>query len=533
VLRATARLIMLRRDDKWAGIMRKEKRLPYLLSMGLVALMSLIGEAIHPYFAPANLVMLYLLALAVSASLWGRGPAAATALASVMVFDFLFVPPKYSFTVEDTEYLLTFIILFSVGILISELAARMRENAFAAEKRELYTSRLFAYSQNLTHCLDVEQVLQSFAQHADRFERIDCQIYVQQQKEWQQWSQHGFVNLAEGTKEVIEKTMRAVPSTWSSLKPASLTDPPLLQHEALLRDQLGHYLFPLTMGGQNKGLIICSVKLGAQPFGEEEERLLDSIVRQTNLAFERISLLHEAQQAELLRESEKLHTALLNSISHDLRTPLVSITGALSSMAADLEALTAFELQELIRLAYDKSPQLNTLVGELLDMSRIEAGALRLKLRPCEVREIIGIAISQAKDKLGRRRVQQKIDPQLVEMKVDIVLFIKVIYNLLDNAIKFSAEGTRILVSADRLQDGLILMIADNGLGIPAEELDHVFDKFYQVSRVQKRSGSGLGLAICKGIVEAHRGQIWIESAEEKGTKVFIRLFNQPAETAC
>lgn len=339
---------------------------PYLYSLGLIILMSLFGELLHRHLAPTNLVMLYLLAVSVSASLWGRGPATVTAFLSVLVFDFLFVPPQYSFTVEQTEYILTFIGLLSVGLLISEFASRMQKNAIAAQT---------------------------------------------------------------------------------------------------------------------------------------------------------------------LRESEKLHTALLNSISHDLRTPLVAITGSLSSLATNSKAYTAAEKKKLISLAYEKSLLLNDFVEELLDMSRIEAGALRLNLRSCDVREIIKIAIDRVTDKLGRRVIQRQFDSNLSDIEVDMVLMAKVIANLLDNAIKFSPNGSSIIIIAKATDKTIQISVADHGIGIPPNELPHVFDKFYQVARMQKKPGTGLGLAICKGVVEAHRGKIWIVSQFGLGTIVTIEL-DKKAEMA-
>ncbi len=339
---------------------------PYLFSLGLILLMSLFGELLHRHLAPTNLVMLYLLAVSVSASLWGRGPAAATAFISVLVFDYLFVPPQYSLNVHDTEYLLTFAGLLGVGLAISEFSSRMREH---------------------------------------------------------------------------ERTART------------------------------------------------------------------------------------------LQESEKLHSALLSSISHDLRTPLVAITGSLSSLASGSEAYTAAEKKELILLAYEKSLLLNTYVGELLDMTRIEAGSLRLKRAPCTVGELAAIAAGRVKEKLGSRPVERRIAPEVGEIEVDVVLMAKVLTNLLDNAIKFSPAFSPVTITAERSGEVVQIAVADQGEGIPQNELAHVFNKFYQATRAGKAAGSGLGLAICKGIVEAHGGRIWMTSEAGRGSRVIVELNAPRRET--
>jgi len=338
----------------------------YVKSLGLVAFMSLMGEFVQRRLEPTNLVMLYLLAVVVAASLWGRGPAIFTSIVSVIAFAFWFIPPRFTFTVDDAQYILTFIGLLIVGIVISELTTKTRKRAIEAERREA--------------------------------------------------------------------------------------------------------------------------------------------------------------QIELLKAKERLQAAILNSISHDLRTPLVSITGALSSILDDGKHLDKDAEIELIKTAYNESSRLNRIVGNLLDMTRIEAGALNLSCQPCEIIDVVGVSLEELKQDLEDRDIHIDIPKDLPDVPIDFSLITRVLTNLLDNAVKYSPPDSSLYISARKVGDNLQIAIRDEGLGIPREDIPKVFNKFYRVERVKKIQGIGLGLSICKGIVEAHKGKIWIDSIENKGTTVTIEL---------
>jgi two-component system sensor histidine kinase KdpD len=217
-----------------------------------------------------------------------------------------------------------------------------------------------------------------------------------------------------------------------------------------------------------------------------------------------------------------LQTALLNSISHDLRTPLVSITGALSSLREKSLKISQEDRASLLETAHGEAERLNRLVGNLLNMTRLEAGAIHLRLEPCDVQDAIGAALEQLGGRLEKRPVKINLPEDLPLITMDFALFGQALVNLLDNAIKYSPKNTPIDVNVSQTPNTVNIDICDRGIGIPPEDLERVFDKFYRVQRPESVNGTGLGLAICKGIVEAHGGTIQALNRPGGGTRILF-----------
>jgi len=259
----------------------------------------------------------------------------------------------------------------------------------------------------------------------------------------------------------------------------------------------------------------------------DQLRTLAAFANQIGLAIERASLAKQARQAELLEATEKLQSALLNSISHDLRTPLVSITGALSSLADDQLLLDESSRRSLIETAGEEADRLNRLVGNLLDMTRLESGAMRIKKEACDIQDLVGSALDDLGGRLGDRPIQIDIPQDLPLIPLDFVLIERVLVNVIDNALKYSPADTTIEISAHIASAYIEIDVADRGTGIPSEDLTRIFDKFYRVQRPDNVSGTGLGLSISKGIVQALGGFIAAENREGGGTIITISLLLQ------
>jgi len=242
------------------------------------------------------------------------------------------------------------------------------------------------------------------------------------------------------------------------------------------------------------------------------------------IALQRTKLAEVSHQMELMRETEKLQIALLNSITHDLRTPLVSIMGVLDSLLHDFSSLDQQTREELLATAYEDSDHLNRLVSNLLDMTRLEAKALKIHIEPCELRDVVGASLQSLKDEIEKRNIVFHFPENIPEIPMDFVLMMRVFINLVDNAVKYSPAETTIEITATPLRENIKIDVKDEGMGIPKEDLVKVFDKFYRAYKPRQITGTGLGLSICKGIVEVHGGQIFAQNNTDRGVTVSVVL---------
>jgi len=258
----------------------------------------------------------------------------------------------------------------------------------------------------------------------------------------------------------------------------------------------------------------------------DERRLLDALADQVAVAIERISLARGLAETRVLAETERMRSALLTSISHDLRTPLASILGTVSSLRSYADKYDASDREELLVTLESEAERLNRFVGNLLDMTRLESGAIELKLDLVDVAEIIGAALERAGNVLAHHRTEVEIKPDLPMVRLDAVLFEQVLFNLLDNAAKYAPAGSRIDLRARRDGDTVAIEVIDEGPGIPPADLERIFDKFYRVhAQDRRRAGTGLGLAICRGFVEAQGGRIEARNRRDRsGAILMVRI---------
>ena len=475
-----------------------------LVAMGISSLIGYEGFDI----SPTNLVMVYLLAVVIAAVYLGRGPAILTSFLSVIVFDFFFVPPFLTLAVSDTEYLLTFAGLFMVGWVISYLAARAREQTESAQRREADTASLYALSRDFAAADSLEAVLQAIQTHIE-----------------QAFGREVVVHLADGEMlrtnalapaSQLDETEIAV-ALWTFKNGESAGRGTNTLPAARFR-----YL-PLKTARRTVGVLGIHPKETESTLTPDQNRLLEAFASQSAQAIERVQLAEQARQIKLFQAAEKLQNALLNSISHDLRTPLVSITGALSTLEQD-ELLEPAARQSLVETAREEADRLNRLVGNLLDMTRLESGALQVKRDDCDVQDLIGAALGQIEARLMGRQIRVEVAPGLPLIPLDFVLIVHVLINLLDNALKYSPENSPLEIHAEQHGQEVQIGIADRGIGIPAEDLGRIFDKFYRVQRPDQVTGTGLGLAISKGIIEAHGGRIWAGTRAGGGTVMTLAL---------
>jgi two-component system sensor histidine kinase KdpD len=262
----------------------------------------------------------------------------------------------------------------------------------------------------------------------------------------------------------------------------------------------------------------------------EHRRVLEAFSSQAALAIERAYLAEKAEHTQLLQATERLERSLLNSISHDLRTPLSSITGALSSLREEGDVFAPESKRELIELAWEEAGRMNRFISNLLDITRLEAGAVKIKKEPYDVQDLLGSCLAALEPRLKERKIKIDMPPSLPLVSMDSVLMAQVLNNLLDNALKYSPPDGLIEVSARTRDKWLEIGVADQGPGIPEEHLTQVFNKFFTLNRAEEAGGTGLGLAISKGFVEAHGGKIWAENRPGGGSKIIFMLPLPPSE---
>jgi two-component system sensor histidine kinase KdpD len=497
----------------------------YLQSIALVAAATLLGWPIHLRVDPTNLVMLYLTVVVVAALYLGRGPAILASVLSLVAFDVCFVPPRFTFAVADTQYVLTFLGLLIVGLVVSTLAAQVGDQIQAGRRREAQTNALYSLSRDLAAAVGLEAILQAVISHvSDTFGREAVVLLPEGE---------ALTTRAASRGLVLDENEVAV-ATWAFQHGQPAGEGTDTLPAAALR------YVPLSTARGVVGVLGAKPAASDSPLGPDQRRLLEAFASQAALAIERAGLAEAAGQVTLLRATERLQTALLNSISHDLRTPLASITGVLSSLRSPRRTngqptpLDEATRDELVETAWEETGRLNRLVGNLLDMTRLEAGALKVAKEPCDLQDVVGTALSQLAERIGDRVVNTDVPPDLPLVPMDFVLVAQVLVNVLDNAVKYSAADTPVAIAARVVSDRLEVTVADRGIGIDPSDLDRVFDKFYRVQSPAGVTGTGLGLSISKGIVEAHGGAIRAQNRPGGGTIITVALplaEGQPAVT--
>jgi two-component system sensor histidine kinase KdpD len=474
-----------------------------------VGLLTIVGFWIEPIIKGPNFAILYMLVVVFSALRWGRQAAIVSAVSGGLLFDFFFVPPYRHFTVTDISYLITLIGLLTVGLIVSMLIVYAREEAWAAMRREAQTAALYSLTKSLAAESELDRIL-------DVVERHVLEIF-----------QRPIVVLLRDTTGLTAR-FRSAELVFDEREKAAAAWVCENGQEAgcgtgEFSDSKVRYR-PLKTSQGIAGVIGILVNSSKELLPPDQQQLLGTIMSQAALALTRVNLAKKAQRAEVLQETDKFQKALLNSVSHDLRTPLVSVIGAINSVLQDGPLLDASTQQKLLRTAQDEAAKLNRLIQNLLDMTRVEGGAIRVKAEPCDVHDLVGAALEQLGERARNHPISVAIAPNLPLVPMDHVLIVQVLVNLLDNALKYSPADAPIEIDA-RLDDcQLQIRVADRGKEIPEEELEGVFDKFFRGASAGGSRGAGLGLSICKGFVGVHDGRIWAERRAHGGTEIAFSL---------
>jgi two-component system sensor histidine kinase KdpD len=467
----------------------------YVRAVGVVALAMVIGLGLRSRVNVTDIAMLFLLAVMVSAARDGARPSVAASVLAIAVFDFVFVPPYYTFAVADASYVFTFAVMLVVALAISRLAARIRGQAEAARERERHTAALYALSRRLADARNAAELAEAVTGQVRETLGAPATVLLPDDA-------GGFAVLGEGPApgDAAQGVARWVIEHGA---PAGIGTDTLPGADAL-------YL-SIPASGRELGVLRVEVRDVRRARDPIERQLLEAIADQAGVALERAGLAARSEQEKMATQAERLRSSLLSSLSHDLRTPLAGIEGAASALKDGADRLPPEARTELAQTILEESRRMIRLVSNLLEMVRVESGALQVQREWQSVEEVIGVALLRLEERLGAHPVGTSIPPDLPLAPMDGLLVEQALVNLLENAAKYSPAGAPVEVSAGLDAGEIVISIADRGTGVPPGEEDRIFEKFYRSGAHERVGGAGLGLTIVRAIAQAHGGRVWFE----------------------
>ncbi|WP_321901474.1 sensor histidine kinase KdpD [Paraburkholderia tropica] len=504
---AAARAANAWREAIAEGAAHRSPPRAYAAALAICAGITLLANQLNDRIALANLVMLYLLGVIFAATKLGRGPGVMLSFASVAAYDFFFVPPRLSFSVSDTQYLLTFVGMLLTSLVISHLTSSLRREASVAQRREQRTGAMYAMARELAAALATEQIVAIGSRHVSEVFNARVGILLP--------------DSADKVQQKIED-----PDPQIMLDAASLDldvgqwvydqQKPAGHGTDTLPAAAARYL-PLKAPMRTRGVLAVVTRDARELQVPEQQRMLDAFAAQIALALERVHYVEIARDALVNMESERLRNSLLSAISHDLRTPLTTIVGFSSMLAQTHEPGAPDDTHsartgELIEAIHDEALRMTGIVTNLLDMARLQAGSLKLNRQWTLLEETVGAALAACRRVLARHPVQVKLEAGLPLLQLDAVLMERLFSNLLENAAKYTPPDTPLTIAARRIEEHgqpfVRVSIDDRGPGLPPGMNERIFEKFTRGEKESAKPGIGLGLAICRAIVEAHGGTI-------------------------
>ncbi len=491
----------------------------YAASLLIVAAALIAGLFLKQYLAISNIALMLLIAVQIVAIAYGLGPALLACIASALASNFFFIPPLYTLTVAEPENVVTLFFFTVTALITSNLTSRVRAQALVARNRVRVTEDLYQFSRKLTGVVLRDDLLWATAYQIATMLKVRVVILLPQAD--------GIAVRAGYPPEdsLDDADLAAATWVWQHGREAG-------RGSNMLPDAKRLFL-PMRTGRGVVGVVGLESDHPAPIVNSDQRRLYDALADQAALALERINLADDVDRARIEAETEKLRSALLTSISHDLRTPLASILGSATSLRSYRANLDDDAQRQLIDTIQEEAERLNRFISDLLDMTRLEAGAIELRTELVDVPDIVGSALRRAAGILELHGVATELSPDLPMVKLDPVLLEQVLFNLLDNAAKYAPPGTTISVLSERSGESVVLKVMDEGDGIPVADLERVFDKFYRVrAGDRQRAGTGLGLAICRGFIEAMGGTIFAANRRDKSGAIFTIKLPVPAYSA-
>jgi len=485
----------------------RERRRRYLGTIVACTVTTGAAALLLPFFELSNIVMVFLLTVALVGVQWGRGPAILAAILNVAAFDFFFVPPRFTFAVSDVQYLLTFGVMLAVGLITGQLTAGVRYQARVAGHREGRARTLYEFSRDLSGLLTPVQVIETAEGFMSRAFRARVTVLTPD----------AAGKLVSRTGHPLDNPMDSAAAQWAfdHSQPAGAGTDTLPGND--------HLFLPLRTPMGTRGVFAIRPERARDLMIPEQMRQYETFAALAAIALERVHYVGVARDALIKIESERLRNSLLAALSHDLRTPLAALLGLSEAMVLTQPPMSA-EQVEIAHTLSEETKRLIALVNNLLDMARIQSGEVKLNLEWHPVEEVIGAALRSAAGMPGARKVVTDLPDDLPLVQMDAVLIERVLANLLENAVKYAGAEARITVAARAVDDQLEVSVEDDGPGIPAGQEEAIFEKFARGQMESATPGVGLGLAICRAIVQAHKGRIRAEPGRARGARFVFTL---------
>jgi two-component system sensor histidine kinase KdpD len=497
------------RITTYAPGVAQRQRIDYLRALAITGLCTAIAWPLSPNFSLVNVVMLYLLGTTVGALRLGRGPIVALAITNMLAFDYFFVPPVFSFDVEDTRYLFTLAVMLIVALVIANLMVSIRHHREVADTREQRTAVLYAMSRELAVATDAQAMAAAAVRHI-------CAVF-------------------HSTAVVLIADAQGNLSPISSADDSACADPRscpphvdlefarevVARGERRTKDAI--YL-PLQGTRRVKGVIVVSPQSPSRSLPGEQLNLLDTFAAQLALSLQRARLAEAAEAARLSAERVLLRNTLLASISHDLRTPLSAIAGAGSLIAQPEYALNVDRRTTLGKLIERKARDMSQLLTNVLDLVQMEFGGRALRSDWHAIDDLVALALRASQSRLAQWRIELDVPPDLPLILVEPTLIVQILSNLLENAAKYTPPGTTVTICAAASDERLLITVADDGPGLPSGDPERLFEKFQRGRSESNIVGVGLGLAICRAAARLHGGEIRASNNPQGGARFEITL---------
>lgn len=487
----------------------------YIAALAAVGLALAVALFVRHFLGVDSIDLVFLIAIIGVAVRFGLWPSVLASLASVLANNFFFLPPLYTFTITDPANIAALFFFFLVALIVSNLAGRARDQAETARLRARTTEALYAFSRKVAGVASLDDLLWATVFQIASMLRLNVVALL---------PEDGTLSVRAGypPEDALDGAdVGAARWCWENNRPAGRGAETLPGAKRLF--------LPLRTGRGPVGVVGLDSELPGPLLTADGRRLLDALLDQTAVALERVRLAQEIDAARMLAETQRLREALLTSISHDLTTPLAAILAAATSIQQYDDLLGPTERREMVGTIRDEAERLTRFVRNLLDMTRLESGALAPNADVVDLGEVVGAALERSARTLARHRVELRLARDLPMLPLDAVLLEQVLVNLLDNAAKYAPEGSTITVAAADDDNTVRLEVRDEGEGIPPADLAHIFDKFYRADqRDRQRAGTGLGLAVCRGFVEALGGSIAAGNRSDRSGAVFTIEFPLP-----